>query len=543
MAHNQLTHIIHRQVFDLTIRSNAEESEITDRLKNAFYGTLPRLESVFSLYDDPDLLIRFDKISLDLGVFKPEMIGDVFSSRLCDRLIEVLRDSVRDDVSEKTGMRKQRYNNLTEYDNKTETRDSDVLADLEGLNKPVLFSDLTLAPPVISKPEYYSVAESTRMAFFYFLTHGDLPWYSGKPAEEDSGSVFHFLLKNPDDSFVDELKKFLHDDNNALRRLLYQFPEKYTKELLKLLLQNADQEIVKLYEIVKQQDFLRTKPVVSLEMSYNQAKWLSFQILISETAAEVVNRLAQIILSDNSSSEAISKLIRTDPWAAFQQMVQARKDSVIPDSHALDIYKSSVIQEEDHHNSVSASEQDLIPDSSADIDKDGVESVDKSIFVDYAGLVILHPFLPQFFKGLGLLNEKDQFKNVGSRTKALHLLAFLANGKISAFEPELLFCKFLCGMPLKKAIAKITSYSKNEIEECEQLLNDVISHWPVLKNTSIEGLREGFLNRKGKLDFRDEIAVLYVETMSRDILLEMLPWGIGFVQLPWMDTPFTTIWN
>ncbi|MEK7256408.1 MAG: contractile injection system tape measure protein, partial [Bacteroidota bacterium] len=59
-------------------------------------------------------------------------------------------------------------------------------------------------------------------------------------------------------------------------------------------------------------------------------------------------------------------------------------------------------------------------------------------YVQDAGVVILHSFLPAFFKAAGLLDERRQFQSEEARERAVHLLHFLACGREQAPEHELL---------------------------------------------------------------------------------------------------------
>jgi hypothetical protein len=70
----------------------------------------------------------------------------------------------------------------------------------------------------------------------------------------------------------------------------------------------------------------------------------------------------------------------------------------------------------------------------------------------------------------------------------------------------------------------------------------VIRHWQALKKTSIEGLQNGFLQRKGVLEISDKDYKLIVEKKPYDILIEKLPWPISIVKLPWMVKPLWVDW-
>jgi len=524
-----LPHIIHRQVFDLYLQPHAVESDIAERLKNAFYNALPRVEAIFYLYDDPDRLIRIDKLSLDLGVFNPENIGDLFSSRLCDALLKAFRASIS--ISTKGNKIKKEFRSES----------------VSGKNKPAewgdLFSDKIFADPVIDKIEYFSEKEGISHAFLYFLANGVFPWWVGEHVSDNKEIIFSSLPGQSSASYRETVRRFLAEDSNALRRLLYQFPETFIEKLLVLFKQQVHPEVLHLYEINRQHYFFRNKQVSRQEAMIYKDNWLCFKILLTNNVTEAVNiltqHLAQLIWNNDTTVETISGTLKSDPWLAYQREILDKLSALLVTANEKQLTAINDLTEF-NSNVVSIEKVKFTEEDDENLTTD--EPIDKFLYVNFAGLVILHPFLHQFFFRLGLLNDKLQFNNEASRIKAVYLLAFLASGEMDNSEDELPFCKFLCGMPVKTAIIKYISINNNEIEECEQLLNEVINHWFALKNISIQGLREGFLNRKGKLDFREETVVLFVETRSHDILLERLPWEISFIQLPWINHPFTTMW-
>lgn len=157
-----------------------------------------------------------------------------------------------------------------------------------------------------------------------------------------------------------------------------------------------------------------------------------------------------------------------------------------------------------------------------------------SFYLEHAGLVLLHPFLPAFFDNRQLL-QGGLFTNGEAQEKAVQWLHFLACGQTDCPEPELALPKILCGMALETPVARLFEPDAEGLAEADSLLSAVVQHWSVLKNTSPEGLREGFLRRSGKLEAQTENAwKLTVERQSIDLLLEQLPWGFGIIRLPWM---------
>lgn len=76
------------------------------------------------------------------------------------------------------------------------------------------------------------------------------------------------------------------------------------------------------------------------------------------------------------------------------------------------------------------------------------------------------------------------------------------------------------------------------------MMQAAIDHWGVIGQASPDGLREGFLQRDGKLENKPQGWVLTVERKTIDILLNRLPfgWSISVVRLPWMKDLLKVNW-
>ncbi len=165
---------------------------------------------------------------------------------------------------------------------------------------------------------------------------------------------------------------------------------------------------------------------------------------------------------------------------------------------------------------------------------------DAGLILDHTGLVLLHPFLPQFFRSLSIVEDSVLVQP----DRALHLLHFLATGVTNASEYELTFAKILCGIPLRQPVEAAVGLTEEECAEAINLLQTVIRYWDALKNTSADGLRETFLRRSGKLSpFESGDWLLQVETQTHDVLLDRLPWGIAMIKLPWMPSMLRVEWE
>lgn len=163
----------------------------------------------------------------------------------------------------------------------------------------------------------------------------------------------------------------------------------------------------------------------------------------------------------------------------------------------------------------------------------------EGIYISNAGLVLLHPFLPQFFTALGITADKQLLQP----ERALCLLHFLATGQPVAPEYELMLPKLLCNIPLEEPVESDVALTAAEQDEAVSLLKAVIRHWEALRSTSPDSLRGTFFVRPGKISLRDGDWLLQVEPQTWDILLDQLPWGIGMIKLPWMDRLLHVEWN
>jgi Contractile injection system tape measure protein len=167
---------------------------------------------------------------------------------------------------------------------------------------------------------------------------------------------------------------------------------------------------------------------------------------------------------------------------------------------------------------------------------------DGGLFVQHAGLVLLHPFLNNLFTFLGLVNE-GAFVARYSQQKALAVLHFLSTGSVTCEEHELVVPKILCNFPIGELIEPDVPISVQEQEECATLLEEVIARWSILKNTSPDGLRANFLQRSGKLYTLGNEPHLLMEANVLDVLLDRLPWGVGIIKLPWMTQLLKVEWR
>ena len=115
----------------------------------------------------------------------------------------------------------------------------------------------------------------------------------------------------------------------------------------------------------------------------------------------------------------------------------------------------------------------------------------------------------------------------------------------SSSNPEFLLVlnKILCGIKTGVPILPSIDISEEEIELSESLLTGVIGNWPALKNSTISGLRESFLQRDAHLQLKNDVWQLLVEAKPFVMLLDEIPWNYKTIKLPWMTNLISVDWR
>lgn len=164
------------------------------------------------------------------------------------------------------------------------------------------------------------------------------------------------------------------------------------------------------------------------------------------------------------------------------------------------------------------------------------------IFINSVGLIIIAPYLETLFQRCGLMEDND-FIDESAQFMAIQLLAYAAIGDTILEEHQLIIQKVLCGIPISEPIDTSIEISPTNKELVDSLLMAVTQQWPPLNNTSIEGLRESFLLREGKLEEMEDMINLKVEQKPFDMLLDQIPWNISKIKLSWMPKILQVEWR
>ena len=164
------------------------------------------------------------------------------------------------------------------------------------------------------------------------------------------------------------------------------------------------------------------------------------------------------------------------------------------------------------------------------------------VFVENAGMVLAGPYFSMLFKKLDLLDNKA-FKSHYAAETAVHVLEYMVTGEQSAPEYRLVLNKLLCGLEPNRPTHKLFLLEKAQTDVTRELILSMIAHWKVLGKTSVEGFRQSFLTREGRLEATEEAWNLVVAPKPFDMLLDRIPWTFSPIRLAWMDRPLYVHWR
>ena len=388
----------------------------------------------------------------------------------------------------------------------------------------------SLRQSLLDRVESRQAGSSLGDALDYFLRFGHLPWNSVVTRVAHLEEQLRSLSGEEADRILTRIR-FLWTKPNPRRRLIYQFSD----EFFAWIAQRIFGEFANL--VLPGSGAILASPastaarevVLSVAASLSNTERLSAEILTA-------------MLRDHSR-HLVQRDGRSDIQPGHNSVMTRPVESDLSTVESLSAEPSSGQYEGTDVPEALTTDPDarVNPlDTLAEAAQTLPESTE--IYVQYAGIVLLHAFLERFFDRLDLFDASNNFKSDSAQVRAVHLLHYLATGVERPEENETVLFKILCGVPLETPLVRDVHLTQKEKDEAQELLNAVITHWSRLGNTSPEGLRDGFFRREGKLLMREGGWLLMVETNTIDVLLGYLPWNLSLVRFPWTNTVIWIDW-
>ena len=592
------SHIIGKQILDVEIDVGEDFFALQQDVSRVFHARVtPALDALFSRYVGAETVVRLDRLEVDLGRINRFRLEDDLAARLVEALEPMLAAQLGGvaPAARRASSSARAARRRSGAEGAFQARDEDASEAWFARQDRAEEDDFT----------QHSLEGHTIELWHYFLKNGHVPWWAPalEPSEFET-QVLEALEAQP--ALLAQTRAVVQQSPVALRRLVLQFSDAFLDRLVRAYAQALSPRLLRvvqdfarwlaehpaaeiaprafrqafwpeaLQEIfagspqdadhaeraVVRRALRRLSRRVSVDYPVFLARLhavfreeepeaasgpvpfirplveaLASAARPAEAAASEVAQSAEAVAPEETSrpepaapSKTPSEAERPlEPAAPVDQPSAVTEEAVLPEEEAAARAErdAPVVRSEPE-----AMEERVSPEPV----REGTE-----LYLRNAGLVLLHPYLPAHFEHLGLVKDKA-FVDEGARQKAIYQLQHLATGDEQEPEYSLTLNKLLCGHPLEQPLARDTVLSEAERAEAENLLKAVICNWPALKNTSPDGLREGFLLREGKLTRNPFDWLLQVEQKTLDILLGRLPWGLSLIKLPWMPEMLRVEW-
>lgn len=479
-----MLHKIRKQTLLLTVHNKDTVFTWQHQVTDLYWKKIiPALEQLFDSISTPDAVTYIDRLEIDLGTIAArDLENDQYVALLVARMSEAL-----------------------------------FLLKVKG---------------PISK----SLPEHAFDQWCYYMEQGALPWNAGRPDAAWYQQVLQTLATNY--AAIAYLRRQLIRRPEYLHRIVFQHPPEMLTQLLAVITARKQEGweplLHQLYAAVVALEAAHTDKLSP--RTFEQNCWRALLLQAAENPA-------------SSDESFFHQLLITQP-ALLTRMPELLECCARKGWHQL---QAAVMSYAAAHRAVLQKDTSALTDTPADtrntraVAEKELEALttaaDKNVFyVMHAGIILVHHWLSPLFQQLEW-TDGQQFINTACQQKAILLLHYMATGQTAAAEYEVVLAKLLCGWPLKLPLDTRLAPEAAAIAEAEGLLENAIQHWQVLKNTSVDGLREGFLQRPGKLTTGEEKHHLQMESGTIDMLLDRLPWNISIIKLNWMKIPLYVQWR
>ncbi len=383
---------------------------------------------------------------------------------------------------------------------------------------------------VFASPGYTEETETKKFSelFLYYLQYGYLPWYALPVTAEKWNEQVETLMMQADEKFVQALKELLSQSANNRERLMQTIPFQTAVELFRSA--SVHRPIIH-HRLIHDLQLLMK---IALIHHYSELKlvvYRSFLFSLSEKAdpLQIKQELAISIHRKALINPSIVESIR-DLQFQSQRLITLKNELT---EEAKNTKAKREVRKYRQQKQLKEQEEFVHQQENLQL------LVNQPVFISNAGLVLVAAFLPALFEKTKLSADHQ----IQHTDKAVCFVHYLSTGNKNMQEYELVLPKILCGIAIDQPV-DTAKFQVDKIfkKEAEEVLTSVIEYWNILQKTSIDGLRESFLKRNGKLTYDGKDWLLQVEQQSYDMLLQHLPWNISMIKLPWMEQLLKTEW-
>ncbi|HKX85508.1 MAG TPA: contractile injection system tape measure protein [Flavobacterium sp.] len=380
--------------------------------------------------------------------------------------------------------------------------------------------------------------EKAKLLVFDFLRNGFLPLnaFSDKIEKIIAGIVI-------DKNFVNQLLEFFQSDLKMVMRWIFSIPEEYKVKVLAFLPSSFNGlQFTKI--ILKEPVFQENKMKTIVEKLFSNPKHIQYWYELIQWADNIMRNGVspqEVFSFLNHSMEKYWNTSKAEINQLFELALQ-KGNTNDADVAFFKLWQKQLDEKGIDEASDVTAESKVMNALLEQLQNGKTFSEGAVFYVNNAGLVILHPFLSTLFEKLEL-TKSNEWISEHAKQKAVLLTHYLVFGEQEIEENQLILNKILCGLPIEEVVNTQIILETEDKETCMNLLDAVLEHWSIMKNSSKEALQETFLQREGKLEIQINGFEMWMEEKGYDILLEQLPWGIGMIRTPWMEYYLICNWN
>ncbi|HRO45272.1 contractile injection system tape measure protein [Agriterribacter sp.] len=477
-----MQHIIKKQIINLALPVKADAFGIQQSVSEYYTrDVVPLMENVFDGLSAKGEIIQIDYLEIDLGILSEK---EVKRGKWNEAILSKIREQLYQQIKAKR-----------EEENTKHT----------------------------------GVSFNNYRQWLFYMQKGYLPWNVLQVSDAWHEKVLETLAV--DFGSISELRSIIKHHPFVVRRIALQHSEIFLQQLVAVLTAGNQQGLPKLVQQfslllvwLNNGNLTEANQKAAIQKIWEQLIQVAAQVEKALTPLQLVEKILERELT---SSIVVENIITTHAGELrailpILKKIIANKKTHFPKQTDDAIVDPATVETKTNQD-ISAAEEE-------------------GVFVQHAGMVLIHPFISALFNRLQWVNQ-GAFKDERSRQKALYLLHYAATGRGEAEEYELVVPKILCNWPLAMPVEKDMEWSKAELNEADSMLQAAIEQWTVLQHTSPDGLREGFLQRRGKFFTRNDKQYLQVERGALDVLLDQLPWNLGIIKLPWMKEILWVEWR
>lgn len=324
-------------------------------------------------------------------------------------------------------------------------------------------------------------------------------------------------------------------------------PEEVRKRLLHGYMRSRPAELLRQMQRLAAQGKL---PLEKWAEWVDPSEWLRLTANISLTLEELLRQVIEYLLSQGEPMNnetalryGLMRFIATNDAARFAYYIDKKE---VVRSFVLSLPAIQDITENKKEEIMSKMMENLgiTPEEEKILERSQENDLEVAL-VGNAGLCLLSPWFPRLFAMLGYLDEERRnFKDTASRIRAVFLLQYLASPEERDYrEPELAFNRLLVALPAQVPLPKRIELTDEEKRMADGMLEGVKANWVKMKGTSVNGFRQSFILRDGRLEQQDEKWLLTVERRTVDILLDTVPWAFRQIRFPWLKKHIQVAWH